>query len=53
MKNDTNMTGKLKNYEIENRLFNICVGKSLGGHSKFNVKRKNISKIYLNIPTYR
>ena len=31
MKNDTNMTGKLKNYEIENRLFHICVGKTVGG----------------------
>ena len=29
----TNMTGQFLNYEKENRLFNICVGKTVGGKS--------------------
>ena len=33
MKNDTNMTCQLKNFEIENQFLNFSVGKSVGGKS--------------------
>ena len=33
MKNDTNMTCQLKNFQIENQLLNFCVDKSVGGKS--------------------
>ena len=37
------MTGQLQNYEIENRLFNICVGKTVGG------KSPEVSRVFLNL----
>ena len=33
MKNDTNMTFQLQNFELENQLLNFCVGKIVGGKS--------------------
>ena len=33
IKNDTNMTCQHQNFEIENRLLNFCVDKSVGGKS--------------------
>ena len=33
MKNDTNMTCQLYNFEIENQLLNFCVDKNVGGKS--------------------
>ena len=33
MKNDTNMTCKFWNFEIENQFLNFCVGESVGGKS--------------------
>ena len=32
MKNDTNNLFELQNFDCENRLFNFCVGKRVGGH---------------------
>ena len=42
-KNDNNMTGQLWNYKIENRLFNICVGKTVGG------KSPEISRLFFKV----
>ena len=33
IRNDTDMTNELLNFQIENRLFKFCVGKIVGGKS--------------------